>query len=86
MYRSGATDDLHRVVCHALTQGYEQIHLVGSMGGNTGLVYAGANFEQLPQAVQSVVAFSVPCDLRSSAYQLANGRTACFYVEIPCGI
>lgn len=79
MYHSGATDDLHRVVQHALAQGYEQVHLVGySMGGNLSLVYAGREAEQLPAEVRSVVAFSVPCDLRGSAYQLAKRQNRVF--------
>lgn len=79
MYHSGATDDLHRVVRHALSQGYEQIHLVGySMGGNLSLVYAGREAAELPEEVRSVVAFSVPCDLRSSAYQLAKWQNRVF--------
>ena len=42
MYHSGATEDLHAVVEHAVACGYQRIHLVGfSMGGNLSLVYAG---------------------------------------------
>ncbi|WP_430461973.1 YheT family hydrolase [Thalassolituus sp. LLYu03] len=79
MYHSGATDDLHRVVLHALTRGYRAIHLVGySMGGNLSLVYTGREAHLLPEAVKSVAAFSVPCDLRSSAFQLAKWQNRIF--------
>ncbi|MCA6064881.1 YheT family hydrolase [Thalassolituus marinus] len=79
MYHSGATDDLHRIVLHALTRGYKTIHLVGySMGGNLSLVYAGREAKLLPPEVASVAAFSVPCDLRSSAWQLAKPANRIF--------
>ncbi|WP_419813485.1 YheT family hydrolase [Bacterioplanoides sp.] len=78
MYHSGATDDLHRVVCHALQQGYQRVHLVGfSMGGNLSLLYAGRD-AHMPQAVASVSGFSVPCDLKGSANQLAGRRNRIF--------
>lgn len=79
MYHSGATDDLHRVVQHAVAKGYRHIHLVGfSMGGNLSLVYAGREAHLLPQQVRSVAAFSVPCDLQSSAWQLAKPANRIF--------
>ena len=79
MYHSGATDDLHRVVLHARQQGYQQIHLVGySMGGNLSLVYAGREADLLPAEVKSVAAFSVPCDLKGSARQLAKWQNRIF--------
>jgi len=78
-YHSGATDDLHHVVMHALEQGYEKIHLVGfSMGGNLSLLYAGRHADELPPAVESVTAFSVPCDLSASAAQLAKPNNKIF--------
>lgn len=79
MYHSGATEDLHAVVKHALAQGYNQIHLVGfSMGGNLSLVYAGREADIVPPQIKSIVAFSVPCDLKSSAHQLAKRRNRIF--------
>ena len=79
MYHSGATEDLHAVVEHAIRRGYRRIHLVGfSMGGNLSLVYAGRSARQLPAEVRSVVAFSVPCDLHGSALQLARRRNRIF--------
>ena len=79
MYHSGATDDLHRVVSYAVTQGYCRIHLVGySMGGNLSLVYCGREAQLLPAEVKSVSAFSVPCDLEASAWQLAKPQNRIF--------
>lgn len=79
MYHSGATEDLHRVVLEAVSQGYTEIHLVGySMGGNLSLVYAGREKSIMPEAVKSVCAFSVPCDLRGSADQLAKPKNRIF--------
>lgn len=79
MYHSGATGDLHAVVQHAVRRGYQAVHLVGfSMGGNLSLLYAGRERDQLPAAVRSVVAFSVPCDLSSSAAQLARPANRIF--------
>jgi len=78
MYHSGATEDLHQVILRALAQGYQRIHLVGySMGGNLSLIYAGRE-EDMPGQVRSVTAFSVPCDLRGSAEQLARRRNRIF--------
>ncbi|UTW49430.1 YheT family hydrolase [Bacterioplanoides sp. SCSIO 12839] len=78
MYHSGATDDLHQVVNHALNSGYQRVHLVGfSMGGNLSLLYAGRD-SRLPSQVRSVCGFSVPCDLRGSADQLAYRRNRIF--------
>ena len=41
-------------------------------------MYAGREAAELPEEVRSVVAFSVPCDLRSSAYQLAKWQNRVF--------
>ncbi|MBE0483238.1 MAG: alpha/beta fold hydrolase [Bacterioplanes sp.] len=78
-YHSAATDDLHRVVAYAHQQGYRRIHLVGfSMGGNLSLVYASRDRAWLPSSVVGMVVFSVPCDLRASAYALAKRRNRIF--------
>lgn len=63
-YHSGVTDDLHRVLCHGLSQGYERAALVGfSMGGNQTLKYLGENPDLVPAQVKAAVTFSVPCRL-----------------------
>lgn len=77
MYHSGATEDLHRVVEYAISCGYQNLYLVGySMGGNLSLVYAGR--DQPPEQVKAVCAFSVPCDLRGSADELAKRKNRLF--------
>ncbi|HKL26265.1 MAG TPA: alpha/beta fold hydrolase [Desulfuromonadales bacterium] len=69
---NGSTDDLDRVVRHAVDSGYRRIVLVGfSMGGNLSLVYLGRGPENVPAAVKAAVVFSVPCDLAAGAEQLA---------------
>ena len=78
-YHSGATDDLHHVVEHAHSLGYQSIHLVGfSMGGNLSLLYVGVLGRAIPSYVKSVSTFSVPCDLESSAVRLAEPKNKIF--------
>lgn len=78
-YHSGATEDLHRVIEHARSLGYQTIHLVGfSMGGNLSLLYAGQQGDLIPSDIKSVTAFSVPCDLASSAMCLAQSKNRIF--------
>lgn len=78
-YHSGATDDLKRVIEHAHSLGYQNIHLVGfSMGGNLSLLYVGRLGRELPGYVKSVAAFSVPCDLAASASRLAERKNKIF--------
>lgn len=73
-YHSGATGDLETVIKHALfLNQYIELCLVGfSMGGNITLKYLGENGDSIPEEVKSAVAFSVPCDLKSSAEKLAR--------------
>jgi predicted alpha/beta-fold hydrolase len=62
-YHSGATDDLHFVIQHALQKGYTALHLMGfSLGGNLTLKYLG---EAWPGSdhIRKAVVFSVPMDL-----------------------
>jgi hypothetical protein len=67
MTTHGSTDDLAAVIDHALARGYSSITLVGfSKGGNLALKYAGERGTDLSAAIRSVVAVSVPCDLRGS--------------------
>lgn len=73
-YHSGATDDLHVVVQHALQQGYTEITLCGfSMGGNISLKYAGEQGGAIAKAIKQVVAFSVPLNLHTSCVKLSQG-------------
>lgn len=69
-YHSGATDDL-RVVLETLGNGYERFEAIGfSLGGNLLLKYLGE--EGQASRIQAAVAVSVPCDLATSADELAK--------------
>ena len=71
---SGATEDLEAVISHlTTTRDYDEISLLGfSLGGNVTLKYLGDRGEALDPRIKAAVAFSVPCDLQSSALQLAR--------------
>ncbi len=73
-YHSGATDDLDVVVSHVIRQNkYKKIALVGfSLGGNITLKYIGEHGKEINPLIKKGVAFSVPCDLASSAEVLAQ--------------
>jgi predicted alpha/beta-fold hydrolase len=73
MYHSGATEDLHAVVCHALAHHpARSIDLIGfSLGGNLTLKYLGEGPAELQPRLHRAVAISVPCDLACSSRQLA---------------
>ncbi len=71
MYHSGQTGDVHTAVEYCLSLGYRRIFLAGfSMGGNQVLKYLGEDPERVPPEVAGAVAFSAPCDLAGSAYEL----------------
>jgi len=71
-YHSGAWEDLQCVIDHAST-GYRNIVLVGfSIGGNLTLKYLGDHGTAIHPAIKGAVAFSVPCDLASSALVLES--------------
>lgn len=71
-YHSGKTDDLHRVITHALeTFHYEAIGLIGfSLGGNLTLKYLGEQVYPLPDVLKGAVTISVPLNLHSSAIKM----------------
>jgi predicted alpha/beta-fold hydrolase len=70
-YHMGATDDVDRVVAHALSLGYRSIVLVGfSLGGNVLLRYFGERADAVPAAVRVGVAFSVPCHIASATERI----------------
>ena len=73
-YHSGETGDIHAVLLHVLTQDkYARIALIGfSLGGNITLKYLGEQGGNVHSAIRAAVTFSVPCDLESSARQLAR--------------
>ena len=75
-YHSGATEDLHTIVLHAIKTGlYAQITLIGfSLGGNLTLKYAGElgislfpESGQVSEKIRQVIVFSVPVDLGASS-------------------
>ena len=71
-YHSGATEDLHTVVSHALAGSYNNVFLSGfSMGGNLTLLYLGQQSEQIDSRISGAVTYSVPADLAGSADMLA---------------
>ena len=73
-YHSGATEDLHHVVSHALKKKHiKEIVLLGfSLGGNMTLKYVGEKGSRLSKRIKKAVAFSVPCDLQACSHQLAR--------------
>ncbi len=74
LYHHGASDDLEDVVRHtASLKNYRSIVLIGfSMGGSLLIKYLGHHRDRLPRQVKGGVAFSVPCDLGSSARALSR--------------
>lgn len=82
MYHNGSIDDLDCVVQHALRTGlYDAVALIGfSLGGNLTLLYLGSMSSGLDQRIQGAVVFSVPCDLRAGATQLAKPKNF-FYMK-----
>ncbi|MBX2963620.1 MAG: alpha/beta fold hydrolase [Cyclobacteriaceae bacterium] len=72
-YHSGATDDLHTVIEHAVNRNrYTEINLIGfSLGGNLTLKYLGEDRSRTP-LLRKAVAFSVPVDLHTSCIQISK--------------
>lgn len=73
-YHSGATEDLEAVIEHVIHgRKYDAIGLVGfSLGGNMTLKYLGERGQQIYQVIAGAVTCSVPCDLASSAEEMAK--------------
>ncbi len=74
MYHNGAIDDLDLVTTHALGTGkYDSAALIGfSLGGNLTLVYLGTKGADVDARIRKAIVFSVPCDLKASALELAR--------------
>ena len=71
-YHSGASDDLQLVLQHVATD-YQHIALIGfSLGGNLTLKWLGEMPQPPDPRLCAAVAFSVPCDLASSAERLEH--------------
>jgi hypothetical protein len=82
MYHNGCIDDLDCVVRHALKNGaYDIVALIGfSLGGNLTMMYLGSMGSKLDRRIQRSVVFSVPCDLKASALELAKPKN-CLYMK-----
>jgi predicted alpha/beta-fold hydrolase len=82
MYHSGATEDLHAVVSHALAKHAAPSNdLFGfSIGVTLTLKYLGEHPTELSPRLHRAVAFSVPCDLACASRQLAL-RSNWLYME-----
>jgi uncharacterized protein len=76
MYHNGCIDDLDCVVQHGLkNSAYDKAAMIGfSLGGNLTLMYLGSRGRSLDSRIQHAVAFSVPCDLKAGALELAKAR------------
>ncbi|MFL1894312.1 YheT family hydrolase [Aquimarina sp. 2-A2] len=70
-YHAGASEDLGHVIQHLSTKyAYDKISICGfSLGGNIVLKYLGET-QNIPAAIVSAVAVSVPCDLHDSLQQI----------------
>jgi len=75
-YHNGSIEDLDCVVRHVRNTGsYRTIALIGfSLGGGLTLMYLGKNGHALDPGIRKAVVFSVPCDLRAGAMELAKCR------------
>ena len=73
-YHLGDTEDLDRVLRHALATGrYRRAYLLGfSAGGNVTLKYLGEDAARVPAEVQRAAVFSVPTDLKASSVQIGR--------------
>jgi predicted alpha/beta-fold hydrolase len=73
-YHSGDTQELRTVLSHvAEKEHYSELALIGfSIGGNIVLKYLGECGSDVSSLVRKAVTFSVPCDLTSSSYKLAE--------------
>lgn len=70
-YHSGATEDLHEVIEHAISnKNYTDIYLKGiSLGANMILKYLGER-DDVFQEIKGAITVSAPCDLEGSCKEL----------------
>lgn len=78
-YHSGATDDLHDIVMHAIMdKNYAEVFIYGiSLGGNLALKYLGER--DVPSQVKAAIGISVPCSLQHSAKRLHSLENKLFH-------
>lgn len=79
-YHSGATEDLHDIILHAIqNKDYNEIYLKGvSLGANMALKYLGER-DDVPSEVKACIGVSVPCSLKHSAKQLHSFKNKLFH-------
>ena len=70
-YHIGDTADLHHVIQHVRSKGYQTFYLLGfSAGGSVTLKYLGEQGNQLDPTIKRAVTFSVPLDLIGATKRL----------------
>jgi len=80
LYHSGKSDDLGIVVQRLLSEGEEDLLLVGfSMGGNVLLKWLGEQGDRVPPRVRAALAMSVPYQLQPCARYLEKDPLSRFY-------
>lgn len=86
-YHSGATEDLHTIIVHAIKdKKYAEIYLYGiSLGGNLALKYLGER-DNWPFEVKACIGISVPCSLQHSAKQLHSFKNKLFHDRFKRGL
>ncbi len=68
-YHHGATEDIASVIERGLSNGYEEVVLMGySMGGGMQQKYLGER--EVDDRIKGAISFSVPCNVKESAEQL----------------
>jgi predicted alpha/beta-fold hydrolase len=79
-YHSGATNDLHEVIQHAIyKKHYSEIYIKGiSLGANMVLKYLGER-NDVPNQIKAVIAVSAPCYLQGSAKELHAFKNVLFH-------
>ena len=78
-YHSGATDDLSLLIQHAISQGYDDIYLIGfSLGGNMTLKYLGEQKDKFRNEIKKAVVFSVPLDLYGSSNEISKVKNVLY--------
>jgi uncharacterized protein len=79
-YHSGHTADLDFLINTIIRENkYTDITLIGfSVGGNIALKYGGEKGDLIAQPIKRIIAFSVPCDLKSCSLEFEK-QTNWFY-------
>lgn len=68
-YHHGATEDIGAVIDRGLSEGYDEVILMGySMGAGMQQKYLGER--KIDERIKGAISFSVPCNVKDSALQL----------------